>query len=486
MKVLLLNPPMNYGAYNQAGRLYVDKSYPPLGLGYVAAVLEKDGVNVKLIDMIDTPFEDAERILRKEKPNVVGISCNLTDFRWGAFKLAQIVKRVDSNTVVIMGGSHATHMYKQILENFSVDFIVRFEGEFTFLELVKALELNSDVGNVKGIAYRSEEGAVKKNEDRPPIAGLDVLPFPAQHFFNPENYIHYSSPIRFKGKKVNKLKSRNLMASRGCPFNCRYCSVTRYWRGYCRLRSVKNVVDEMEMLHEHYGINHFNFFDDTFTFKPERVIVICKEIIRRKMDVCWECVTRVDYVTKEMLSWMKKAGCLSISYGVESGSPSVLKAINKKHSRSQIAKAFQMTHEAGILAYILLMVGNPNESDSSIDETIELLRAIKPDKIRTTLTMVYPATDLYQTCKKTGFITDYYWLTEKAAPIYTAEKSIKQLKKWERKIIFTYYLQRKQLLKLFEMLFYRVLFRNIREIIRRASPKIDDYMEKLDHMLHRI
>ena len=111
MKVLLLNPPLNYGAYNQAGRLYVDKSYPPLGLGYVAAALEKDGFNVKLIDMSDTSFEDAEKTLKKEKPNVVGISCNLTDFRWGAFKLAQIVKRVDSNTVVIMGGSHATHMY---------------------------------------------------------------------------------------------------------------------------------------------------------------------------------------------------------------------------------------------------------------------------------------------------------------------------------------------------------------------------------------
>ena len=385
-----------------------------------------------------------------------------------------------------MGGSHATHMYKQILENFPVDFIVRFEGEFTFPELIKAIEHGSDVGNIKGIAFRNEEGVAMKNKDRSPIADLDALPFPPQRFFNPENYVKYSSPVRFKGKKMSKLKSRNLMASRGCPFNCRYCSVTKYWHGYCRLRSAKNVVDEMETLHENYGINHFNFFDDTFTFKPERVVNFCKEILKRKMDVCWECVTRVDFVTKDMLSWMKKAGCLSISYGVESGSPAVLEAINKKYTRNQIVKAFQMTHEAGILAYILLMVGNPNESENSVDETIRLLRDIKPDKIRTTLTMVYPATDLYQACKKVGFITDSYWLTEKAAPVYTVERNITQLKKWERKLIFAYYLQKKKFLKLFEMLFYRVLFSNIREIIRRASPTIDRYMDKLDHVLHRI
>src|SRR4030067_1163280 len=156
---------MHYGAYNEAGRLYVDKSYPPLGLGYIAAVLEKEGYDVKLIDMIDTSFEDAEKILRREKPQVVGISCNLTDFRWRASKLAQMAKTVDPDVVVVLGGSHATHMYKQILENFPVDIIVRFEGEFAFLEVVKGLESGSDLRNVKGIVYRDKRRIVK-TEDR--------------------------------------------------------------------------------------------------------------------------------------------------------------------------------------------------------------------------------------------------------------------------------------------------------------------------------
>ena len=484
MKILLLSPPMHYGAYNEAGRLYLDKSYPPLGLGYIAAVLEKEGYDVKVIDLVDTPFEDVEKIVKNEKPQIVGISCNLTDYRWGSFKLAQIVKRIDPNIKVIMGGSHATHMYQQILPNFPVDVIVRFEGEFTFLDLVKALEAGSNLRCVNGIAFKNEEGIIK-NEDRPPIADLDSLPFPAYHFFDFDRYIHYSSPIRFKKKKSSELKSSNMMTSRGCPYNCQYCSVTKFWHRRCRLRSAKNVVDEMELLYSKFGVTHFNFFDDVFTLNNERVIEICKEIISRKLDVCWECVTRVDFVSIKMLEWMKKAGCLSISYGVESGSSTVLKAINKRQTYAQIVEAFKMTHETGIYAYILLMIGNPNEAERSVNETIELLQIIKPDKIRTNLTMIYPATDLYEVCKQKGLINDEYWLTEKAAPINTAENSVKQLKKWESKISFSYYLQRRKLLRLFEVILYRMIFKNFAEMVRHLGPRIDERMEKIDHMLHR-
>src|SRR4030067_3606580 len=465
MKILLLNPPMHYGAYNEAGRVEVDNSYPTLRRGVLAAVLEKEGYEVELLDLFDTSFEDAEKILKREKPNVLGISCNIPDFRWSAFRLAQIAKGVDPNIVVIIGGSHATHMYKQVLGNFPVDFVVRFEGEFTLLELVKALESGSDLRSVKGIAFKGQGGVIVKNEDRPTITDLDSLPFPAYHFFNFGKYIRYSSPIRFKGKKAGELKSSNLMASRGCPFNCHYCSVTKYWHGQCRLRSAENVVNEMEMLHKEFGVNHFNFFDDTFTLNPERVVNLCKEIIKRKLDVCWECVTRVDSISAEMLMWMKKAGCLSISYGAESGSPTVLKAINKRHTRDQIVKAFKMTHDGGIMAYILLMVGNPNESEQSIDEKIELMRIIKPDKIRTTLTNVYPATDLYRISNKKGLVNDEYWLTEKAAPIFTAENSLDKLKNWETKINISHRSQKGKTLRLLEILLYRTLFNNFREMV---------------------
>lgn len=483
VKILLLNPPMNYGAYNEGGRLYLDKSYPPLGIAYLGAVLERENYDVKILDLVDTSFEDVRKILLREKPDILGVSCNLTDYRWGSVKVAQIAKQVDPNVKVVMGGSHATHMYEQILANFPVDYIVRFEGELALLDLLKSLETGSDLRKVQGIAYKIGDSIVK-TEDSLPIVDLDSLPFPAYHFFDFDKYIHYSSPLKFKERRVSELKSANIMASRGCPYSCQYCSIAKFWYRLCRFRSVSKVVDEMEMLRNKYGISHFNFFDDVFTLKEERVIELCKEIINRKLDVCWECVTRVDFISLTMLEWMKKAGCLSVSFGVESGSSSVLKSIDKRTTPFQIAEAFRMTHEAGINAYILLMVGNPRETDQSISETIELLRLIKPDKIRTTLTMVYPATDLYQICKQKGFIDDAYWLTEKAAPVYTLENSINKLKKWETRIIFSYYLQKRKTFRVFETIIYRAVFKNFRELIRRLSARLDVQMEKVDHLLH--
>ncbi len=480
-----MNPPMNYGAYNEAGRQYLDKSYPPLGLGYIAAILTKCGYGVEVFDFVDTSFADIEKFLKKKKLDIVGISCNITDFRWGAFKLAQIVKRINPKCIVVMGGSHATYLYAQILSNFCVDIVVRYEGEYTFLDLVRAIETGSELKSIKGIAFKTKEGIIK-NEDRSPILELDALPFPAYNLFDPNRYIRYSSPIKFDGKKITKLKSANLMTSRGCPFNCQYCSITKFWRVKCRLRSAKNVVDEIETLRNEHGVIHFNFFDDVFTLNEGRVIDICKEIIERKLDVCWECVTRVDYVSIEMLRFMRKAGCLSISYGVESGSPTILKAINKRQTRSQIIKAFNMTHQAGMHAYILLMVGNPSETEQSINETIELLRIIKPDKIRITLTRIYPATDLYELCKKRGIISDKYWLSTKAAPIYTTENSVQKLRKLESKLIFAYYMQRRKLLRLFEIIFYRSLFKNFREIMHNLSSGVDEQMERIDHVFHQI
>ncbi len=484
MKVLLLNPPMYYGAYNQAGRLYLDKSYPPLGLSYIAAVLEKEGFNVKAVDLVDTPFESIGAIIRRESPTIVGISCNLTDYRWGAFRLAQITKKVDPKITVVLGGSHATHLYKQILENFPIDAIVRFEGEQTFLEFVKAVEKGAGFRDIKGLAY-IEDGKVILNEARSLVDCLDCLPFPAYHFFDFEGYVHYSSPVKFKGKKISEVKSRNIMASRGCPHDCKYCSINRFWQRKCRLRSASNVVDEIEMLYRNFGVGHFNFFDDAFTLNCDRVIAICKEIIHRQLDISWECVTRVDAVSFDMLLWMKRAGCQSISYGVESGSPAVLKAINKKQTPAQVINAFELTHKAGIKAFILLMIGNPGETENTINETIGLLRIIKPDKIRATLTLVYPATGLYELCLNKGFISDDYWLSEKAAPVYTIENSIRQLKSWESKVAFAYYLQNRRFLRLFAIIFYRIFFKNFRELAQKLIPETNYLLEKIDHMLHQ-
>jgi len=483
MKILLLNPPMQYGVYNQAGKPYLDKSYPPLGLGYIDALAKKEGFKTQLYDLIENTFEDAKKIIKKENPQIIAISCNLTDYRWGAFRIAQIAKKLNPKITVILGGSHATHLYQQILSNFPIDYIVLSEGEYTFLELINNIKNQTDTSKIKGIVYKSKEKIIKTQE-RSPIQNLDVLPFPTRFFHS--NYIRYSSSNRFKEKKITKLKSSHIIASRGCPFNCYYCSITKYWKSYCRFRSPKNVVDEMEKLHKENGVNHFNFFDDTFTIDQNRTIKLCKEIINRNLDVCWECVTRVDCVSQETLIWMKKSGCLGISYGVESGSVSVLEAINKNQTKNQIIQAFQLTHKIGLLANVLLMVGNPKETRQSINETIELIKIIKPDKLRTTLTIIYPETNLYKKCKKSGLIQDQYWLTKKAAPIYTAENTVKQLKKWEKNILFSFYIQKKQLLTIYQTIIYQTIFVNLKEITQLIFPFTQNFLEKIDHILHKI
>ncbi len=483
MKILLLNPPLNFGVYNQAGRIYFDRSYPPLGLAYIASVLEKEGFDVKLFDFMDTSLEDIEMIIENEKPQIVGISCNLTDYRWGSFKVAQLVKHINPKIKVVMGGCHATNMYKQIIENFPVDVIVRFEGEFTFLELARAFETGSNLESVKGIVFRKGKNVIS-TADKQPIIDLDSIPFPAYHFYNLEMYTNYPSELGFKGKKVSEMKSINMITSRGCPHNCQYCSVTAFWRRNFRTRGIKNVVDEIQFLNKQYGIEYFEFFDSVFTQNKERVIAICKEIINNKLEVCWGCVTKVDLVSADLLKWMAKAGCIRISYGVESGSELVLKAVKKKQTRTQIIEAFKMTHDAGISANVLLMIGNPNETNQSIDETIEIVNAVKPDKIRTNLAAIYPGTELYELCKRVGYVDDEYWLTTKGAPIYAFEHSVKQLKKWENKVLFSYFLQRKKVLRLIKIILYRTIFKNFREMMRSTGLMTDEILEKIDQIIH--
>lgn len=440
MKTLLLSPPTNMEVFWQAGsKKKGEQRTPPLGLGYLAAVLERAGHEVNLIDLFKTNFEESERIIRRENPDVVGISC-LTEFRVSSIQLAHLVKAINPDIKVIMGGSHATIMYEQVLRNYPVDYVVLGEGEITMLELVSALKNNMPVDDIKGIAFM-KNGTVNKTEPRQPIQDLDSLPFPAHHFFNlnsydPENFRLPKKFILKDGTNMTgKLRKTSIITSRGCPFRCQYCSTSLFWGHKWRGRSAENVLDELEMLYNNYRIRYFNSVDDAFTTNQERAIDICKGILERGLDICWTCCTRTNYVSAELLEWLAKAGCFMISYGIESGSPTILKTIHKQQSLDQIMKAFNMTHNAGITTTMLLMVGNPGESDETINETINLIKRADPTFISAGITQIYPGTELYEIARKKGFIDDNYWLDlNLTAPIYTLEKRVEYLKAWRNKI----------------------------------------------------
>ncbi len=434
MKILLLNPP-KYDI-SKYGRSLLETSAPGVGLGYIAAFLRKNGYQVKLIDMLLDNFEQAREKIKKEKPDVVGITC-LSEGRKNAFKLAQVVKTINPKIKVIMGGHHVTAMPEQVLKNFPVDFIVRGEGEITTLELIRALENKSDLKLVEGLVFK--EGAkIVVTPPREMIKNLDDLPFPLYDRFDIysdlENTHANMANLETNGIKLKDRKYAYVTTSRGCPYNCQFCSSTKFWGRRYRLRSPKNIVDEIEMLNKNYGTNYISFVDLAFTISSRNVIETCKEILKRKLNIIWDCTTRVDALNEEMLRWMKKAGCFFISVGVESGSEKIIKNIEKHISLEKVIQAFNLFHKVGILAYPLLMVGNPGETNDTIKETVKLIKIIKPYSVAVSKTMISPDTDLYELAKKKNFIDDNYWLTPLPTPFYTPEVTFKKLLSWELRV----------------------------------------------------
>lgn len=427
MKILLLSPPMKYRFVTN----------PPLGIAYLQSILEKNNYEVKSIDMFNYSFKKCEKEIRKYDPDIVGISC-FTNERANSFKLAEICKNINPDIKVIMGGPHATFLSDQIISNFPVDFIVRNEGEVTILELIKTLEKGKNLKNVLGITFR-KNGKIFKNKDRPFIKNLDEIPFPEYRDFDLKNYfpkktdIDIYSPLSIS--RFLDLRSLSIITSRGCPFNCQFCSTSRFWGGCWRFRSARNVVDEIELLYYKYKIKFFNFADDVFSINQKRVIEICKEIIKRKLDLFWSAATRVDFISKKMLEWMKKSNCIQVQYGVESGSPKILKNIKKQISINQIIRAFEISKKLGLMTHCFLIIGNPGENKQTINETIKLLDIIKPDSISPALPIIFPNTPLYELAMSKGLIDEKYWLTDKPAPIYTGDLSLDQLRAFRLKVM---------------------------------------------------
>lgn len=444
MKTLLIYPPTVAILINQAGELKRDPPSLPLGIAYLAAALEKANCEVRAIDMFDFTQDQVVEAIERENPDIVGISC-FTERRHSAFEVARIAKEINPNIKVVMGGSHATFLYEQVLLNYPIDIIVLGEGESTLADLVKCLESDKDISELSGIAFE-KDGRVIKTNPRPYITNLDELPFPSYHHFNLNRYkyFRYDFPnSSLNGKKISELNQGFMITSHGCPYACQFCSTTIFWGRKLRLRSPQNVVDEIEQLYNRYDIRFIMFQDDIFTVNQKRVIEICKEIKRRGPNIRWVCGTRVDCLSEEMLKHMREAGCFYIALGAESFSQPILDNMNKRTKVPEMVRAINMIYESGISVGIDLIVGYPGESNKTIDETIKTMDKLRLYGLGTNLITVYPATPLYELAKRQGFIEDDYWLTEKACPIYTVDNGVETLKKWQNKIQLHYYFKKR-------------------------------------------
>lgn len=402
MKIALVFPPNIY---------QTKQSMPPLGIAWLAAVLRENGFkDVCLFDSMANHYSNEQiiELLKKYGPDLIGISFG-TQIRFSAFELARLVKKNFPGIPVVVGGPHPTLTPQDTLENIpEIDVVVRGEGEISFLNLVRNIESGSnDFSGIKGISFRDKNGAIRHNPPEIPIHDLDSLPLPARDLLPIEKYD--------KTTTLSNKRALNIMTSRGCPYWCVYCSTSEQWGHSIRHRSPKSVVDEIELILKNYSfIEGIRFFDDVLTMDKKRVLEICSEILRRKLNFVWECEARANTIDKELVLAMKKAGCEFIDLGIESGSDRILKNIKKGITVEQAIAAAKTIKEAGIGMKAFFMHGLPGETYEDIKKTVFLSRYLHynlgVEGTTQGISVIYPGTELEKIAKESGTLPkDFSW-----------------------------------------------------------------------------
>lgn len=398
MKVLLIFPPISlkerYGRQIEG----LGGVLPPLGLAYIAAVLEEQKYDVEILDApaLSLRAEQLPREVSARNPDLVGISA-ITPFFSRTLEAVEAIRNACPDTTTVLGGPHASLFPEQTLANNpSVDIVCVGEGEHVLLDLVQTIEAGDDLRRVKGIVYR-ENGRIARNPRMRPIDNLDSLPFPARHLLPMSVYRPLPNQYR-------RLPVVHMMASRGCPFGCAYCSSAVFGRR-TRTRSPPNVVHEIRRVIEEFNAMEIQFWDDTFTLKRAWVVELCQLLIKENLGLLWTCETRVDRVDQEILELMARAGCWKIGYGVESGDQELLDMIKKGITLDQAREAIRLTKKSGIEVGLSFMLGLPGETPSRAKKTIEFAKELDPDYAQFCITTPYPGTELYNQAKSYGILT---------------------------------------------------------------------------------
>ncbi|MBJ6751961.1 B12-binding domain-containing radical SAM protein [Geomonas anaerohicana] len=352
----------------------------PVGLLSLNAVLRQAGHRVTLANLSRSSWAQCRELLQRLSPDLVGIS-QFTHNRSESIRLASLAKENAPACCVVLGGPHATHSWQEQLERHSeVDAIVLGEGEQTLLELVQARAEGRPLAQVAGVACR-EGKEIVPGAPRGAVADLDRLPLPGE------------DPGETIGVDLRR-QLEFVITSRGCPASCLFCSSPLFWGRGVRFRSPASVVEELRLLKERYGLIYFSFRDDTFTANRTRVLEICRLIEEQRLHILWNCQSRVNAVDEEMLVAMKRAGCECIQFGVESGSPEMLKALGKKILPADVERAAAAARKVGINLSVYLITGIPGEGDQDLQQTVRLIERIRPQDGQVSPLVYYPGTEL--------------------------------------------------------------------------------------------
>ena len=394
----------------------------PLGIAYIAAVMEDAGFDVEILDAVaegqdnkvligddeylwGLPFEDIMKRVSLCNPDVLGVSCQFSVQHSASLKICELAKGFNREIITVSGGAHPSILYEDVLQSPHVDFVIVGEGEYSFRELVTNLKEGRPVEDIDGLAYK-KDSSIKCNPKTKWIESLDGLPFPARHLLPMEIY----SQTRLgrgwgSGRRSPKA---NMITSRGCPFKCTFCGIKVVAGKRFRARSDENVLAEIKHLVKDFGIQEIHFEDDNMTLNRQRAARIFDGICQSGFDITWVAPSGIAIWTldRELLLKMKESGCYRVNLGLESGNDYVLKNIIRKPLQTKMVKGkVELIKELGLEVTGFWVIGNPGETKQNIWETLDFARDLKLDDNQVAIAMPYPGTELYDICKENQYLT---------------------------------------------------------------------------------
>ena len=446
MNIVLINPPFGqYGGLEGHGGRQV-----PISLCYLAGYGREQNPDVefRIIDADAEGLSHDETVARvlEDEPILIGITANTCVFD-SVISLVGHLKKALPDTPVILGGHHPSALPEQSLIEANADLVSFGEGEITFDEVIGELRSgNREWSKVDGIVWRNEDGEPVRNGPRALIADLDILPFPARDLI--DNELYYPAPT----KRVRGGPNTMLVSSRGCPYNCGFCSAATIWTRAIRSRSPANLVAEIKQCIDLWGIHSFNFTDELFTVKKPRVLDICRTIVDAKLDISWVCSARAHHLDSETLEAMKAAGCREISFGIESGNEEILEKIDKALKLDEARRVVNLTKKAGIKTHASYIMGYLGETESTLRDTLRFSKELNTSIAAFFIASPLPGTPFYHEAIEKGYVRpDVKWisyspLSNKESVVEMPDLPVATIRKWHRKAIREYYLRPRYIL----------------------------------------
>lgn len=426
------------------------KIVPPLGLGYLASVLRESGATCNLIDSVRDGITVDQIVARAKTfdPQLVGIPI-LTAVYPQARELVNAFRT--SGYSVVVGGPHASALPEATIKDLGADYLIFGEGEHTLLELCELLYNSSqpDLSGIRGLVFFDKGAKIVRTGPRELIENIDDIPFPAWDLFPPSEYP--PAPI---GTFFKRYPIANVITSRGCPFDCTFCSTNVTWMRRFRSRSVENISDELELLVKKFSVREIHFVDDNIATDRTRMVRLCREIVGRNLDIVWSCVNglRIDSLDRELLKEMARAGCYSLSFGIESGNNAVLRNIRKRIDLEQIERIVKMAREEHIETRGFFIMGLPGDNEQTIRQTIDFSKRLPLDFAGYSILVPMPGSEIFDSWSLQNSTEsediDWAYFNTYSSKVSICGISDKRLKKFCFRANREFYLRPKQIIKL--------------------------------------